>query len=307
MANGGLYGTGNDPKSLQALQSRFYATGHVPMIPLPGTQVPTTTTILQPLLQKLQQIPKPTLPTFAPLAQQFASQAPVPLARPTPEFYQNLMASRVLPIQQQYFDPGGVAAQTTTELNKRGLLTGGPSGVSGQLYQQTVTEPYTKRVAEVQNQINILQSETELQLSQLDAQRQDNFRRFQADVALADRDVGLRSAEAQARIDQDLLRLEAEITRVMAAGATEEDLQRLNQQVQLFEIMGRQRALEQEHQRELTRLDLQRGQLALQALSTPGALEGPWAMGQLGLPPILPQNADEYYTATGYRLPGGYF
>lgn len=201
----------------------------------PGSSLAGQT--FQPLLDKLYATGRTELPQGTSLAPQFAGQSPVPIKRPDPSFFQNLFNQKLQPVQNQYFGAGGVSDQTTEGLNQKGFLTGGPSGVAGQLFGQTVSEPYAQAVANTQNQVNIIRQETELQLSQFDAQRQDQFRTFMADLQNKDNAFGVDRAVAQSNIDNTFLSLEADIQRAIANGATIEEQNRLEQNLKMFELM----------------------------------------------------------------------
>lgn len=208
--------------------------GPVELPVTPATSITGQT--LNPFLTKLQGL-KYTLPEYTPIASKYISQTPVATPRPPPEYFQNLFASKIAPVQAEFFGPGGTAQQATGAINERGMLTGGTSGVAGQLFEQTVTEPYSRRAAEVQNQINVIRAETELQLSQFDAARQDEFRKFSADLEERDREYGMKRVEAQANIDSKFLDLEAQINQAIASGATQEEISRLDRELNTYEIM----------------------------------------------------------------------
>jgi len=190
-----------------------------------------------PILSKLQAVGRPTIAPMAPMAPQVAGMAPVPIRRPEPSYYQNLFNAKFAPLGQEYYGRGGISDESVAEANRRGLMTGGPSGVAGQLYEKTVTDPFARATANIQNQLNIIRAETEMDLAKYDAQRQDEFRNFQADVITKDRDYGIASVEAQARVDQTYLNLEAEINRAIAEGSSSERIAELNARVNTYQTL----------------------------------------------------------------------
>lgn len=235
-----------------------------------------------PLLETLHGIGRPTIAPFAPVAPRFEGQAPVPIRRPDSSYYQNLFNAKAMPLGQDYFGRGGLSDQAVAEANRRGLLTAGPSGVAGQLYEKTISNPYAREIANIQNQVNIIQTETELDLAKYDSIRQDEFRQFQANLIEKDREHGVVSVKAQAEIDNTYLSLEAEINDAIARGATSEKLAELNARISTFQSLVdaavAQRTLNQQSAEAVARLEEDRlrrqGAWWLDALATPGAFSG---------------------------------
>ena len=235
-----------------------------------------------PLLDTLHGIGRPTIAPFAPIAPRFEGQAPVAVTRPNPSYYENLYAAKLNPLSQDYFGRGGLSDQAVDEASRRGLMTAGPSGVAGQLYEKTIVNPFAREAANIQNQINIIRTETEMDLAKYDTQRQDDFRKFQSDLITKDRDYGVASVEAQSRIDNTYLALESEISSAIASGATEERLAELNAQVATFNTLiaaeREKTRLVQEAAQEEARLQEERvarqGRWWLEASGIPGAFSG---------------------------------
>lgn len=258
----------------------------VPIIP----QTSIAGQTLTPLLNTLQGYQRPTIENTPSLSSQFAGQAPVPMVRPGNEYYQNLFNAKLQPIQSEFFDPGGTSDQAVGEANRRGFLTQGPSGVAGQLYEQTVTNPYAKQVGNVQNQVNVIRGETDLQLSQFDAERQDRFRSFIGDLQTKDKEYGIRKAESQANIDNTFLSLEADIRQAIASGATQEEINRLTTNVQMFNtLINRENSI-----RDIESRDRQSSADAYtNLLNTPGGLSPSTPFEALGIPRPLGQSSDD--------------
>lgn len=198
------------------------------------------------------------LPQLTPVAPQFTGQAPVPIRRPPPEFFQNLFNQRLEPVQQEFFGTGGRSDVSVDELNRRGLLTRAPSGVAGQLFESTVTEPYARATANVQNEINILRAETEFEAQKFDTQQQESFRSFMGNLLALDQGREQERAVAQRDIDNQLLQLETDILGAQSG----QDLAILESKINIFNNMV-------ENQR-LTQLQNQRFFESL--ISTPGAI-----------------------------------
>ena len=268
-----------------------------PFAPPPASTVTTPESSLAgqsfaPLLNRLQSMPKPQVGSYQPTAPQFAGLAPVPVLRPPSDYYQNLFNSKFAPLQQDVFGKGGASDQTVGELNRRGFLTQGPSGVAGQLYEKTVTDPFARETANIQNQVNIIRAETDLQLSQFDAGRQDQFRQFMGDLVEKDRQFGVSSAQAQANIDQTYLALESEINQAIASGATEQVLAELNARVNTFQSLVNAK-IETDRLNKVGALDWAKieeerlgrlGDFWLRGSDIPGAIAGSTPFEDLGQP-----------------------
>jgi hypothetical protein len=235
-----------------------------------------------PLLDTLHGIGRPTIEPFAPIAPRFEGMAPVAIARPANSYYENLYAAKLNPLSQDYFGRGGESDQAIGSLNRRGLMTAGPSGVAGQLYQKTITDPFAREAANIQNQTNIIRTETEMDLAKYDATRQDEFRKFQGDLILKDRDYGIQSVEAQARVDNTYLALESEIMTAIANGATTEKMGELNARVNTMQALiaaeTAKAQIEKDNAIEWARLEEERlarkGNFWINASGTPGAISG---------------------------------
>lgn len=215
-----------------------------------------------PLLDTLQGIGRPTIAPFAPIAPTFEGMAPVAITRPGNDYYQNLFGAKFSPLNQEYFGENQISDQAIGEANRRGLLTQGPSGVAGQLYENTVMNPFARAVTDIQNQVNIIKTETEMDLAKYDAGRRDEFNKFRADLIEKDREYGVNSVKAQADIDNTYLSLESEIRQAIANGATEEKLAELNARVSTFTALVNERTqmarLDQEAAIEAKRLAQER-------------------------------------------------
>lgn len=205
--------------------------------PFHGSSQPTQQQQFAPVLDSLHRIGRPTIAPYAPIAPQFKEMAPVAIARPPSSYYENLFNAKFEPLKQDYFGRGGISDQSVGEANRRGFMTAGPSGVAGQLYEKTVTDPFARTTANIQNQVNIIRTETEMDLAKYDATRQDEFRKFQADLQTRDRDYGMASVESQARIDSAYLGLEAEVNEMIAKGASAERIADLNARVNTYQVL----------------------------------------------------------------------
>lgn len=190
----------------------------------------------KPLQESFQNLQRQKIPEYRPIAPQFANQAPVPLLRPEPEFYQNLFNQKLMPVQQQFFNPGGISDQAIADANRRGFFTGGPSGVASQLFSQTVTDPYAQALANTQNQVNIIRGETETRLAQVDAERIDSYRDFMSNLIGLDSNNEEKRVIAQQNIDNSIIGLETAIAQGLAAGSTSEEFERAKNMLAAYEI-----------------------------------------------------------------------
>ena len=200
----------------------------------------------QPLMDRLKGLGPQTIAEYTPLAPQFAGMAPVPVRRPDPAYFENLFKTQFSPVEQDYFGQGGVSDQAIEEANRRGFLTAGPSGVAGQLYSKTVSEPFARAATDVQNKVNVIRGELDQQFTLFDATERNKFTTFMADLRAKDEAAPMERAVAQANIDNQFYGLQSEIASAIATGTTEEELQRLERNLKAFETINTLRISEAE-------------------------------------------------------------
>lgn len=208
-----------------------------PLLRTPVVRTPVAGSILNPLLTQLNDISRPKIGSYQPIAPEYENMAPVAITRPAPSYYQNLFNAKFAPLGEEYFGKGGISDVSVGELNRRGFITGGPSGVAGQIYEKTVTDPFARATANIQNQVNIIKTETEMDLAKYDATRRDEFRNFMANLQDRDSTNAIESAKSQTYIDQTYINLESEIRQAIEKGATEEKIAELNARVNTFNIL----------------------------------------------------------------------
>lgn len=291
--------------------SSAFAPPIVPTVTTPSDSLAGQT--FAPLLDSLHGIGRPTIAPFAPIAPRFEGQAPVATVRPDNSYYQNLFDAKFSPLNQDTFGAGGTSDQAVGAINRRGFLTAGPSGVAGQIYDKTVTSPFARAVTDIQNQVNIIKTETEMDLAKYDSTRQDDFRKFQSDLILKDRDYGVASVEAQSRIDNTYLSLESEINQAIATGATNEKIAELNARINTFQsLVAAETAraqLDQQAAQEAARLQEERlnrqGDWYNTATSTAGGLAPTVPYDALDVPrPVATDKNGNVSGQTTYSTPG---
>ena len=239
---GGSVPIGSGTSIAQGSGAYLPPANNTPIIP----QTSVSGSMLNPLLDRLNAVDRNQIANIAPLAPQFEGMAPVPVRRPDPSYFSNLFATKIAPVENQFFGAGGVSDQAVGEANRRGFMTGGPSGVAGQLYGQTVSDPFARAATEVENQVNVIRGEIDLQLSQFDATAQQGFQKFMGDMKAADRAYGIDKATAQSNIDNNYFSLLSDITGKIATGTTTEELARLENNLKTYELISNQRLAEKE-------------------------------------------------------------